>query len=66
MEVQSLSQEDPLEWKMATHSSILAWEIFIERSLMGYGHGVAELDMTEQAYTYTNLIMYFHFFCTSL
>ena len=25
--VQSLSQEDPLEKKMATHSSILAWEI---------------------------------------
>ena len=27
MQVQSLGQEDPLEWKMATHSSILAWEI---------------------------------------
>ena len=25
--VQSLGQEDPLEWEMATHSSILAWEI---------------------------------------
>ena len=25
--VQSLSQEDPLEEEMATHSSILAWEI---------------------------------------
>ena len=25
--VQSLGQEDPLEYKMATHSSILAWEI---------------------------------------
>ena len=25
--VQSLGQEDPLEKKMATHSSILAWEI---------------------------------------
>ena len=25
--VLSLSQEDPLEKKMATHSSILAWEI---------------------------------------
>ena len=23
----SLGQEDPLEWEMATHSSILAWEI---------------------------------------
>ena len=25
--VQSLGREDPLEKKMATHSSILAWEI---------------------------------------
>ena len=25
--VQSLGQEDPLEEKMATHSSLLAWEI---------------------------------------
>ena len=25
--VQSLGQEDPLEKKMASHSSILAWEI---------------------------------------
>ena len=27
MQVQSLGQEDSLEKKMATHSSILAWEI---------------------------------------
>ena len=27
MQVQSLSQEDPLELEMATHSSIIAWEI---------------------------------------
>ena len=27
MQVQSLSCEDPLEKEMATHSSILAWEI---------------------------------------
>ena len=27
MQVQSLGQEDPLEEKMATHSSILAWRI---------------------------------------
>ena len=25
--VQSLGQEDPLEWETATHSSILAWKI---------------------------------------
>ena len=27
MWVQSLGQEDPLEWEMATCSNILAWEI---------------------------------------
>ena len=27
MRVRSLGQEDPLEKEMATHSSILAWEI---------------------------------------
>ena len=27
MQVQSLGREDPLEEKMATHSSIVAWEI---------------------------------------
>ena len=27
MQVQSLGREDPLEEGMATHSSILAWEI---------------------------------------
>ena len=26
-QVQSLGQEDPLEYEMATHSRILAWEI---------------------------------------
>ena len=26
-QIQSLGQEDPLEKEMATHSSILAWEI---------------------------------------
>ena len=27
MQVRSLGQEDPLEEEMATHSSIIAWEI---------------------------------------
>ena len=31
MRVQSLGQEDPLEEGLATHSSILAWEIPMER-----------------------------------
>ena len=37
---QSLSQEDPLEKEMATHSSILSWEIPWTEELAG--HGVAK------------------------
>ena len=33
--VPSLSQEDPLEKEMATHSNVLAWEIHGQRSLEG-------------------------------
>ena len=39
-------QEDPLEKGMATHSSILAWNIPCTE--VGYIHGDAEPDMTEQ------------------
>ena len=47
--IASLVQEDPLEKRMATHSSILAWRIpWTERSLAGYSPwGHKELDMTE-------------------
>ena len=41
-QVQSLSQEDPLEKEMATDSSMLAWRI------PWTVHGVAESDITEQ------------------
>ena len=34
--VRSLGQEDPLEKRMATHSSILAWEFHGQSSLVGY------------------------------
>ena len=36
MWLQSLGQEDLPEQEMATHSSILAWEIQEQRSLVGY------------------------------
>ena len=49
-QVQFLGQEDPLEKKMATQSSILAWRIPLteEKSLAGYSLlGHKELDTTD-------------------
>ena len=48
-QVQSLGQDDPLEKEMATCSSILAWKITWQRSLVGYSPwGHKELQPTEQ------------------
>ena len=45
--VQSLGGEDPLEEGMATHSSILAWRIPVDRGAWRAAvHGVTELDVT--------------------
>ena len=52
--LQSLGQEDRLEKGMATHSSILAWRIPMdrERSLAGCSPwGCKELDVTERLST---------------
>ena len=50
--VQSLGWEDPLEDDMATHSSILAWRIPMDRrGWWATVHGVTESDMTEQLST---------------
>ena len=47
-QVQSLGREDPLEEKMATHSSILAWEIpRTEESGRLQSMESRELDMTK-------------------
>ena len=48
--VPSLGREDPLEESMATHSSILAWELPEEqKNLKGYSPwGHKESDTTEQ------------------
>ena len=45
MQVQSLGQEDPLEKKMTTHSSILAWKIpwAEEQAIV---HGVTKESVT--------------------
>ena len=49
MQVRSLGQEDALEKEMATHSSILAWEIPDRGIWWAIVHGVAkELDMIER------------------
>ena len=46
-QVRSLGWEDPLEKGMATHSSILAWRIRGQRSLVGCSPwGGKELDTT--------------------
>ena len=46
--VRSLGWEDPLEEVMATHSSILALRIPMDRGAWrATAHGVAELDRTE-------------------
>ena len=48
MQIQTQGPEDPLEKEMATHSSILAWEISWQRSLAGYSPwGRKGSDMTE-------------------
>ena len=47
--VRSLGQKDPLEKGLATYSSVLAWRIHGQRSLVGYSPwGHKESDMTEQ------------------
>ena len=48
-QVQSVSQEDPLEKEMATHTSILAWRIPWTRNLVGYSPwDHKESDTTER------------------
>ena len=55
--VRSLGWKDPLEKKMATHSSILAWEIPRTEGLVGYSPwGHKESDMTEQLSLFTIVI----------
>ena len=47
-QVRSLGQEDPLEEEMATHSSILAWEIpWMEEPGGLQSLGLQRVNMTE-------------------
>ena len=50
MRIPSLGQEDPLEKELATRSSVLAWEIHGQISLVGYSQwGSKESDVSEHA-----------------
>ena len=52
MQVGSLGWEDPLEEDMATHSSILAWSISMDRGAWwATVHGITESDTAEQSNT---------------
>ena len=52
MNIQSLGQEDSLEEGMATHSSVLAWRISMDRGAwQARVHGVTKLDSTERLST---------------
>ena len=47
-DMRDLGWEDPLEEGMATHSSILAWRIHGQRSLVSYSpQGLKESNMAE-------------------
>ena len=62
--VQSLGWEDPLEESTATHCSILAWRIPVNRGAWrAIVHGVAELDTTELLSTAHTVL---HNGCTNL
>ena len=52
--VQSLGREDLLEKEMATHSSILAWRIPMDRGAWRATlHGVEKSDVTEQLHVHS-------------
>ena len=53
-QVQSLGREDPFEKGMASYSSIFAWKIHGQRSLVGYSPwDRKESDMTERLTLFT-------------
>ena len=53
--VQSLDQEDPLEKEMATHSTVLAWEIpLIEKPAMVHWIARVGHDLVKALYKYSN------------
>ena len=58
MWIQSLDQEDPLEKEMATHSSILAWEIpWTEEPGGARVHGIAQSWTRLSTHTHMSVII---------
>ena len=57
--VQTLGQEYPLEEEMATHSSVLAWEILWTEEPGGLGKGRTEQLSTAQTNGKNNIQMVF-------
>ena len=58
MWIQSLDQEDPLEKEMATHSSILAWEIpWTEEPGGARVHGIAKSWTRLSTHTHMSVII---------
>ena len=63
IESRSLGWKDPLEKEMATHSKILAWEIWTEGTWQASVHGVAkESDMTQRLNNNMYLLYIFHYY----
>ena len=60
-QVQSLGQEDPPEKEMATHSSILAWEIPWKRSLAGYSPRITKRTGHDLETKQQQLLLNLHF-----
>ena len=57
MRVQSLDWEDALEKEMATHSSVLAWKFYGQRSQVGSSpRGRNELDVTDHSTTCCSVV----------
>ena len=56
MWVPSLGQEDPLQEEMATHSSILAWEIPWTEEAGRLQYKGSQSDMTEHTHIYMQYI----------
>ena len=55
--VRSLNREDPLEKRMLTHFSILAWEIYGQRSLVGYSPQGCKESGTTELLTLSHLLL---------